>query len=198
VRYLADTLRGCFLEVLDHFRPNLEVEELLADVSGTTGFSVLDEEEPGLVQDEWLSRQRVAIGYLENPSSDFVDVSHTNTLAELNRAPAVQAAFRDPEVRSAFGPNVRLDLGTICSGGPAGRKITQAVSETVYLLPTRPKGIAYVTRFDRDERCWAIFDDRANVDFTDPVQIDPTEVEHVEAIRSVRDAYGLVLPALWG
>lgn len=127
----------------------------------------------------------------------FVDVADDEVLAQLHRHPGVERALKDPVVRQAFGPDVRLDLGTICSVGPAGRMITQAVSQAIYILPSRPTGIAYVTRFDHSERCWAVFDERAILDFTVPKPLDSLDPAQRADMQGVADQYGLVLPPTW-
>jgi hypothetical protein len=196
VRYLASTVRGSLLEILDHFRSHDGVETELAAVSGLQGVNVLEEEPAGLVPDAWLSRQRITVGRVEAGRS-FIDVAAAETLAVLNESRFVQTVLRSGPVRQAFGQHVRLDLGTICAVGPIGRAITQAVSQAIFLLPARPSGISYVTRFDPSERCWAVFDERAEMSFTDPEPLEYFNPDIRKAMGEVADLYGLRLPAQW-
>jgi hypothetical protein len=198
VRYFASTFRGSFLEVIDHFRAAQDdVEQVIARtpvLPGTT--DVLSDEPAGLVPDAWLSRQRYTVGHLLAGRA-FVDVADAQTLAVLHRSPDIQQVLRSREVREAFGPNVRLDLGTICAVGSVGRMITQAVSQAVFLHPSRPSGICYRTRFDPDEMCWAVFDERTEMEFTTPAPLDYTDPDIRTALHSVAKLYGLTLPAHW-
>lgn len=195
VRYFASTVRGSLLEVLDHFRPDEGAEEALAHKS-VEGVDILEEEPAGMVPDRWLSLQRIVTARVVAARS-FVDVSEAETLAALATVPSVQKVLRSDLVTSAFGPHVRLDLGTICAVGRAGRAVTQAVSQAIYMDPSRPSGIGYVTRFDKTERCWAVFDDRARIDFSDPSPLDYWDAEVRSAARDVAKLYQLVLPADW-
>jgi RES domain len=195
VRYFASTLKGSLLEVLDHFRPNAQADEALSAIEGVYGFNILDEEPSGSIPDRWLSAQRVVSAALAGRA--FVNVSDPAVLAELYWDTAVQRALRDPLVVRAFGPAVRLDLGTICSVGPAGRTITQAVSQAVFNHPSRPSGISYVTRFDHSERCWAAFDERVEIEFDLPRPLDATDPDDRSAIQAVAHLYKLAVPAPW-
>lgn len=196
VRYLATTLRGALLEVLDHFRPDADAEASLSSVTGVEGIDMLEEEPAGLMPEKWLSDQRVTIGTIGGHAL-FVDVANATTLAALYYESVVQHALRSLEVRRTFGEQVRLDLGTICAVGEVARLITQAVSQAVFMHPTRPPGIAYVTRFDHDERCWAVFDERVMIEFSPPVPLDHTDEKHNTAVCQVAALYRLVLPPRW-
>jgi hypothetical protein len=195
VRYFGSTIRGCLLEVLDHFRGVPLAEEALS-AHTTIGIDILEEEPAGLVPGRWLALQRVTTARLVTGRL-FVDVADSDVLAFLNQTAGVQRVLRSTTVRSAFGNNVRLDMGTICAVGPAGRAITQAVSEEIHLHPSRPSGITYLTRFDKGERCWAVFEDRAKLEFSDPESLDDWDSTVRVALRSVANRYGLTLPADW-
>jgi hypothetical protein len=197
VWYLATSLRGSLLEVLDHHRPNAAAETAIQSVTNLSGNDVLEDEPAGLVPNRWLSIQLVTTGNLSAPN-EFTDVTDPAVMSYLNDNEDVRRVLAEPEIRNALGESVRIDLGTICAGGAkTGRRITRAVSKAIYALPSAPTGISYVTRFDPDERCWAVFADRATVDFSDTGPLDPTNAVHRAAVKNVATLYGLTLPAEW-
>ena len=191
VRYLATTRRGCMLEVLDHFRPNLEAETKLSVVA-IDGYSILDDEPAGSVPDRWLSVQQFGRGSML-PAARFADVRDSNLLAELNEHPDVKAAL----AASKLGRTTRLDGGTIRLGGPIGRAITQAVSRAIHDDENRYTGICYRTRFDDTEDCWAVFDDRAFVTFDPDEPLSLLNTAHMQALHDVAARYNLTLPPIW-
>lgn len=192
---MASAIRGAFLEVLDHFRPNLEMDKQEADIP-VTGVNVLAEEEPGSVPERWLSQQRLARGTWDIRAT-FVDIMNSDLLANLNDVPAVRAVLEGPDAKKLLGPAARLDEGTIRLAGPVGRGITQAVSRLAYEAPLGFAGISYITRYSTQERCWAIYDDRLHVEFDAEEPLDATSPAHLVALDEVARKYGLVLPANW-
>jgi hypothetical protein len=199
VRYLATTLNGALLEVLDHFRLNVATEDQLGRIGLLPApvVNILDEELGGSVPELWLSLQRIAHATIDHGQPIFIDVTNPELLAALNQLPRIRAALRSDIVRSAIGPSARVDEGTIRLVGPAGRAITQAVSREVYDAPIHAVGISYISRFSIDERCWAVFDDRIYTQFDPPVPLENTDRLHLTAVNEVAEMYSLILPPNW-
>lgn len=190
--YFGTTLRGCLLEVLDQFRPNLAIEQRLREVDHL--FEKLDlllEEPEGVVPGAWLTRRRVAHAYIRD-DAEFVDVDDDATLAALDRCERIRDAVVE------YDSSCRLDHGTIRLAGSSGRRITQAVSAEVNATEPDVAGIRYTSRISRDEECWAVFDDRCSIEFDpDPVRLSSTTSEHRQALASAADLLGLTLPPPW-
>jgi hypothetical protein len=183
------------LEVMDHFRPNEAAEDTFAEID-IEGRDVLEEEPAGWVAESWLSGQRFALG-LGLGQAQFVDVTDADVLAELNARPRVRAALLTHLAAESLGDNPRLDGGTIRLAGPLGRGITQAVSREIYEDAAHYAGIAYSTRFDDHEQCWALYDDRVIVQFDGEQPLDALNTDHIQALNSVAVTYRLVLPPNW-
>lgn len=196
VRYFATTRRGSMLEVLDHFRRNDAAEASFAQVVGIEGVDILEDEPAGAVPDRWLYEQRFALGIIP-PAARFVDVTNSDVLAELDRRPHVRDALQTSLAIESLGSNARLDEATIRLNGPIGRRITQAVSQEIHQDSASYVGICYRTRFDDQEQCWAVFDDRIHVQFDAPQALDPLDADHLEALNSVAHSYRLTLPRNW-
>jgi len=197
VRYFATALRGAMLEVLDHFRPNADMEAAQSAITVSDDLiDILQEEPAGLVPERWLSQQRLICASAPE-AARFVDVTDSAVLAELNQHPRVREVLSSELVRSTLGVAARLDEGTIRLVGPVGRAISQAVSHIVYSDDAHFAGITYQTRFQDGERCWAVFDDRVHVQFADLQALDITEREHIATLNEVARLYGLTLPINW-
>lgn len=192
VRYLADSLRGCLIELLARFRRNDTAEARIAAVVGATD----DSGHPGAeALADWLPRQRVAVCHLLEPAGVLLDVNDAKLLVELDGEPGVRAVLR----ASGLGTpddHVRLDEGTIRLSGRVGRRITQAVSRALYEREPRPAGLAYRSRLDDAERCWALYGETP-VRFEPSVPLLPEDASHLEAVRAVAALYDLPLPASW-
>lgn len=192
IRYLADSLRGCLIELLARFRPNDRAEARIAAVVGAT-------DDPGHPGDDaltdWLAHQRVAVCHLVEPAGPLLDVNDAHLLVELDAHPRVRAVLRNSGLGTGAEP-VRLDGGTIRLAGPIGRRITQAVSRAVYEREPRPAGLTYRSRLDDNERCWALYGETA-VRFESPVSLSPDVAIHREAVQAAATLYGVGLPVAW-
>lgn len=192
VRYLAESLRGCLIELLARFRRNDTAEARIAAVVGAKD----DRGRPGAeALAAWLPRQRVAVCHLVEPAGLLLDVNDATLLVELDADPGVRVVLRASGLGTADDP-ARLDEGTIRLRGLVGRRITQAVSRALYEREPRPAGLAYRSRLDDAERCWALYGETP-VRFEPPVALTPEDASHLEAVRAVAALYDLPLPAAW-
>jgi hypothetical protein len=88
VRYLAESLRGCLIELLARFRSNESAEARIAAVVGAKD----DGGHPGAeALADWLPRQRVAICRLIEPAGQLLDVNDVTLQVELDAEPGVRA-----------------------------------------------------------------------------------------------------------
>jgi hypothetical protein len=192
VRYLADSLRGCLIELLSRFRRNEEAEARIAAITGT------DEEgaHPGAeALAEWFARQRVARCHLVEPAGTLVDVNDPKLLVDLDAELRVRAVLGVSGLGTPEDP-ARLDEGTIRLKGPVGRRITQAVSRVLYERERRPAGLAYRSRLDDAERCWALYGE-TEVRFEASVALSAEDESQLEVVRAVATLYNLPLPTPW-
>jgi hypothetical protein len=192
VRYLAESLRGCLIELLARFRRNEAAEARVAAVVGAKD----DSGHPGAeALADWLPRQRVAVCRLVEPTGPLLDVNDVKLLVELDADPGVRAVLQASGLGTPEDP-ARLDEGTIRLRGGVGRSTTQAVSRALYERDPRPAGLAYRSRLDDAERCWALYGETP-VRFEPSVALSAEDASHLEAVRVVAALYDLPLPAPW-
>lgn len=192
VRYLADSLRGCLIELLARFRRNDTAEARIAAVVGATD----DRGHPGAeALADWLPRQRVSVCHLLEPAGPLLDVNDAKLLVESDADPGVRAVLRASGLGTPDDP-AGLDEGTIRLSGRVGRRITQAVSRALYERNPRPAGLAYRSRLDDTERCWALYGETP-VRFEPAVALSLEDASHFKAVRAVAALYDLPLPAPW-
>lgn len=169
VVYCSSSLTGSFAESLQKFRTSLtlvadlyrsgvlrhaSVEDVLGDVA-----NVRDDIAKGVVPERWTRRRH--FGRVDVPPSlHFADVCASRTLSVLRSVPylaqlAERAGLHDIDVSAVTGPH---------------RSLTQACARYIYEARTEAgeqfSGIRYVSRLGEDVEweCWALFDDRAEVD----------------------------------
>ena len=84
--YLASTLRGALIEVLNHFRPDPATEQALADVRDVTDVDIAHgpSTSAGYVPNAFLASLRVAVGRLVPAPGPFRDVMDEDYLAAMN------------------------------------------------------------------------------------------------------------------
>lgn len=192
VRYVADELTGALLETLARFRPVPQVESRLASVAGVDPNAP---DFPDATQGlrDWLSVQQVARISLEAPQP-LVDVHDPTLLAAVAKHPLVHAAMEASGLGTKRNPAM-LDEGVIRLGGPIGRPITQAVSRAVREWFPEYAGIAYRSRLDDDEWCWALWEETAVSIESEP--LDSDRRHHRHAVRYAARRLEIVLPAEW-
>lgn len=197
VRYTASTLRGCLIELLARFRDRATAE---ARIEGVTGLDV--EEEPRFARSlaseigDWLALQRVGVCHLEDPNAEVLSVNDAKLLADLNNHPRVRAALEASGLGSSERP-AELDGATVRLPGAVGRSITQALSRALYDREPRPAALAYASRLDDDETCWAVFGHTPVRFEPEPRLLDPRDAGHRHAVNAAADLYGLPLPDAW-
>jgi hypothetical protein len=196
VRYLADTLRGCLIELLARFRHNDDAE---ARISSVANVDPDDGAHPGPAAiADWCKLQQVAAQcHLAQPREVLlVSVNDAALLADLNQHPQVRAALDIAAKQGLCNKRAELDGATIRLSGPIGRSITQAASRALYDHEPRPSGLAYRSRLDDEERCWALYGE-TKVIFPEPIPLSPDNQEHRSVARTVAHLYKLELPAEW-
>lgn len=77
-----------------------------------------------------------------------------------------------------------LDEGVIRISGPIGRPITRALSRAVYEWLPDAAGLAYRSRLDDAELCWALWDHNP-VDIPAVDALTPAQPAHLHAVRAV-------------
>jgi len=104
VRYLADSLRGCLIEVMARFVPVSAAEAALQSVEGLDDFAFVGRPEPTALQGllDWLVKQQVGHLTLDNPPGRFIDAYNLELIDDLDRHPAVRAVLDDPTVQAGL------------------------------------------------------------------------------------------------
>lgn len=143
--YLADSRRGCYLEVLAHFRADPTLEAEFDDIDDD------DDAHPtiaaGTVPPEWRKKRAIGSATLDGV---FAVPSAAETLSQL---------------RPVFLP-MTLDLGIPDLDAAAmrlcePRALTQAVAAWLYALPVEGNGVDGVefrSRHDDHAVMWALFE----------------------------------------
>lgn len=192
VRYVAEELTGCLLETMARFRPVPQAESRLLAVSGVESDD-LEFPNPAEGLGAWLRAQRVARIRLEEPRP-LVDIHDPVLLGEVAKHPLVQSALESSGLGTRRNPAM-LDEGVVRLPGPVGRPITQAVSRAVHDWLPDAAGIAYRSRLDDDEWCWALWEDTPVVIEAEP--LDSDRRHHRHAVRHVASRLEINLPAEW-
>lgn len=192
VRYLATTLRGALLESLAWLRPDPRATELLDSVEDSDGGGL---PQPSLATAvaQFLRTRRVAIATVEDNA--FVDLHAPASLAAFDVDQNVQPILDSPSGRDALGnthssQRPHLDQAAILLASDLGRALTQHCSLAIWDQRPDYAGVAYRSRHDLTEWCWAVFD-FVPVTFSQPVRLDPHTSEHRAAVRAVADLWHL-------
>ena len=193
MRYTAANLRGCLVETMARFRPNPAADALLAAVE-FVGADDEPESQTAQAVEDWLAVQRVGQITLVTPQPLLIDIEAADLLVDLDMYPLVREAIENSPLRDGDAV-VHLDAGIIRLGGDVGRPITQAVSRALHELHPEVDGIAYWSRIDPSERCWAIY---GHV----PVDVSITELSvespvHRRAVQAAADLLKVPLPPTW-
>jgi hypothetical protein len=172
VRYVANTLRGCMVELLARWQEDQDAEEALAAVEGLEEFADENLPDPSKVDGvrEWMNKQRVARCLIDHRAT-FINIDESSLLVELDKHSLVRDALRNSPLSSADYA-AHLDFAVIKLGGPVGRPITQAVSRALRDWHPEIGGLAYESRIDRSERCWAIYEE-TTVRFAESEPLSP-------------------------
>lgn len=195
VRYMADTLRGCLVELMARWQEDQDAEQVLSAVEGLDEFG--DEfPDPTRVEGirHWAASQRVGRGLIDH-TAVLIDVDRSPLLVELDKHPLVREALRRSPL-SSDDYVAHLDHSIIKLGGPVGRPITQAVSRAIREWHSEVGGMAYESRIDRNERCWAVYEE-TRVRFAESEPLDPENPLHRAAMASAAQLLQIPLPAEW-
>ena len=193
VRYVAENLTGALLETMARFRPAPEAEALLATVEGLDAESD-DHLDPIDGLRDWLAVQRVGRVSLAEPGGEVVDVHDPALLRDLDKHPLIRAALDQSGLGTVLSP-ARLDEGIVRLGGPLGRPVTQAVGRAVReWLPT-VAGLAYRSRLDDEEWCWALWDDTGVDVRAEP--LNPAHRHHRRAVQHAAQLLEIQIPGEW-
>jgi len=169
VLYAASRRRGAFVESLAPFRPALALLARLGEVTGT------DEPVPGArVPPDWYRRRGVARLRLA-PRQRWLDL----------RSPATREALR----RALAAELLRLGLVDLDLSGVAGpsRALTQAIAGWAH--EHGYAGLAYASRIDQRQTCWAVFEGASFEPVGLPEPITPDDPD----LRAVARLFGLAL-----
>jgi hypothetical protein len=115
-------------------------------------------------------------------------------LRDVDKHPLVRAALIDSGFGTSLNP-ARLDEGIVRLGGQLGRLVTQALSRAVREWLPDIAGLAYQSRLDDDEWCWAIWDD-TEVDLRVD-RLDPAHRHHRRAVQQAAGILEIRLPSEW-
>ena len=205
VRYLAEHLYVCLLEVLAFYRNNSASDEVLKSMTpGLDDPSLADLSDPGKVDamTVFLARNRIAAFHLPagTPRPRLVDVFNPPLLAELDRHHRIRRELQRPEVVAAYGENgtVHLDGSLIRNASKAvGRPVTQEIS-WLLIHVLHVQGLRYYSRHAEGQEavCWALHGDLP-VEISDPEAFDPGNPAHRQAVHRVAAEYDLPLPVEW-
>lgn len=191
VRYLATSLRGCLLESLAWLRPDEEAAQHLQVVVGADG----DEEpDPDDALADFLATRKVARCIFPG-DVHFADIHAPVTLAVLDTDLNVQPLLAAPRGRVALADGHRrphLDQAAVLLGSEFGRDVTRHCSLAIWDADPPYGGVAYRSRHDLIEWCWAAYD-RTAVEFTDSVTLSPDVDDHYKAVLDVAQLWQLPL-----
>jgi hypothetical protein len=169
VLYAASRRRGAFVESLAPFRPALALLARLRDVAGA------DEPVPeARVPADWYRRR--AVGRLRlAPGQRWLDL----------RSPATREALR----RALAAELLRLGMADLDLSGVVGpsRALTQAIAGWAH--EQGYAGLAYASRIDQRQTCWAVFEGARFEPAGLPAPITPDDPD----LRAVARLFGLEL-----
>lgn len=199
VRYLAKRLTGSLLETMARFRPAPTAEALLDDITniGDPADQPEEQDHPDRQQAvrDWLARQHVARIALRPPPPPVLDVHDPQLLLRMDKHPQVRQALDASPLGTPTTPT-HLDEGVIRISGPIGRPITRALSRAVYEWLPDAAGLAYQSRLDDAELCWALWD-HIPVDILTVGALTPAEPIHLHAVRASAALLEIDLPEPW-
>ena len=142
--YVAESLLGCFLEVLAHARKEAymaaALEEIHEDEEDAKQFPTL---RPGQVHKSWLEPRCVATAVLYG---NYCRVTAAGSVAQLYPM-FIAATLKDG--------HDDFDAALLKSAG--ARKITRAVAAYLYLQPDID-GVEFASRHGDEARMWAVFE----------------------------------------
>lgn len=185
--YTAQTLVGCFLEVLARLRPDQRMAaELTAIVDDDGTAALFPTAAAGTVGYEWLEDRVWARG---TQTGEYCFITHSDSVAYL----AADGAFAAHGIPAA-------EIGTDLLKDPSRRVLTRTIARAIYDLRTgdglaRFDGIEFRSRHGDDLRMWALFERSADGDHDRPTHITPdvqgTITPDNDDLRQAFDTLGL-------
>jgi len=145
---------------------------------------------------DYLRTRRVAPCTLAEDAV-LVDIHAPLTLAALDEDLNVEPLLELEPGRSILGnpgsaSRPHLDQAAVLLASEFGRDLTQHCSLAIWDVHPPYAGIAYRSRHDLNEWCWAVYD-RNQVDFAEAVPLVPEDPYHSAAVRAAADLWGLPL-----
>jgi hypothetical protein len=170
VLYAAGQRRGAFLETLARFRADVHLIAELAQIDDDPEYPTI---EAATVPHEWLETR--CIGAATADSLDFVDISHSRSLAHLRHELAATLVH--------YGLD-DLDAGDIRKRTP--RALTQEVSRYVFERPEAFAGIRYLSRLGDELSNWGIFEGSELDEILESNEaIEPDDPDFVSALETL-------------
>lgn len=178
--YCATARVGAFGETIAGMRPSLDVLAGLADVDDDEpvdlvleGLSDPDRPQQGVVSSDWRRQRRIGRTFV-NPNLLFVDIAAAETLQYLRHSLASIAVVLGVD---------DIDLSAVA--GPY-RRFTQECARHIYQQQNADRqpmfaGIRYISRFNLNWECWAVFDNRFQHTPFPAESIHPTDPGLLEA-----------------
>ena len=184
--YMADTLLGCFLELLARFRADTVVEEALDDVDDDDGtIGAFPEVPTGTVGFDWLDSRMFGRG---QQSGRYCFITHSRSVA------ALQASYRFD--RHGIAP-INVDAALLKNA--QDRVLTRSVARWLFDLRDEHRnelvdGVEFRSRHGDEIRMWAVFeraeDDSTHSEHIRPGDTHPVTPETPELLEAL-DRYGL-------
>jgi hypothetical protein len=205
VRYLAEHLHVCLLEVLARLRANVSADEVLEEMTpglddpALTG--LVDPGQAAAVED-FLATNKVATFGAPSKAvlSKLVDVFDPDLLAALDNHHWIRAELGRQEVVDAYAGedgSVHLDGSLIRNASTKiGRPVTQQISRLLIdILGVR--GLRYYSRHDEgaEATCWAI-EGNVSLPKKSVEPLDSADDAHRTAVQLVAARYNLPLSPL--
>jgi hypothetical protein len=185
--YTAETLLGCFLEVLAQLRPDtnltLELELIVDDDNAEELYPTTP---TGVVGFEWLEDRMWANG---TQTGTYCYVTHSDSVATIAKT-GVFAQFGIPAA----------DIGTDVLKDPHTRPLTRTIARLIYdVLDDRTpafEGLEFRSRHGDELRMWAIFERGADGDapaHVKPRSAGPVDPDNADLLAAF-DRLGLSWP----
>ncbi len=189
VRYVARSLRGCFIEAMAQWRPSSSEIVARAKAVKRSPRDITPAWETPQVPRAWLEKQfKVRLRAVRRN-----DVLYVPAVLPLLATDENVAA----EVTVQLGSDYHLDEAAVMLSGVRGRRISQAIARAVYDDRPRPDGISFRSRFDVTEDCCALFGDTAVEWLSSPELLRASCEEDRSAAVSAAERHGLKVPDGW-
>ncbi len=205
VRYFAEHLYVCLLEVMARLRANADADAILLHMTpGLDHRALRDLVDPtkSAEVEGFLATNKVAVFMPpENaPVGRLVDVFNPDLLAALDSHHRIREQLCRREVVDAYGKDgtIHLDGSLIRNASKkVGRPVTQEIS-WLLIDVLHVRGLRYYSRHAEGEEavCWALHGD-VPMHILPAKSLDPTNDQHRSAVQRVADQYRLPLPARW-